>query len=820
MEATQVFSSVEDQLQQLGSARALVLTDPVYWPQVLHGILPIVSGPIVQLRRWGADFLAETFSTPVVEAGEKLNLAVACLDTMVRLMDEKEAGILKSVVQCSASVYPLIFRYICNNREDAATWKKMDVLKSKILNLWDTGPVGVRLCCIKFVQRVILVQSRGATDPRLADRSEISLSMVPTNHPILSLPALDAEAQGLLDRLLSVLLEDPRQENTVTTTTHNGESSRITGILIINSDATLTTATLNNLAQLVKTRSPIAAKIVSTVLSFNPLAIVTRSNTIQNRLMMQCMEKTVRVLLLNIVRANPQGPFTGKVSQHLTRLSRMKADLLEELSRKRAAPTPDNDAVKRLKTDQQQQQHAAVTPTPTPPLVPPQQQIINGPMSYAQLYSLSTDDGMNSFDGQQLPLDLILEIINRSMYNVQQHNLDAAITAVRNRYAALLRAFPPVPPQAFSQQSSSQASSYVPPPAATDESHAGYLPDATENRIDKQEKEEDKAESNDEEDEESELQLGKFRLPPPPTLSREELRESSFDAVNRIFSVIDQFDKTSLVSRKSKLGVMRLAASNWDREGWTTLITRLATRGMGGLQGEEEIKPEVRDSDFDDEDYDEEEGDSKLQKPSALSNFIRDKLYMCIIEDFRARMDIAISWLNEEWYNDRIMAKTQPNRQPQYKIWMMKIMDGIFPFLEGKDRMFMRLLSEIPEITVELLQKVKMLCLDPDRAVLGIQMLHFLAMLRPPVRNMCMDVLEDLWLNHTELRGQTQKLISKWRPEVLVPKPAAIAAAAAPASENTGTSENQVAVNASGGNLNGNATASSSDNTNTTPMVT
>ncbi|CUS08643.1 unnamed protein product [Tuber aestivum] len=860
MAAAQGLSSVEDQLQQLGNARALVLTDPVYWPQVLHGILPIVSGPVVELRRWGADFLAETFSTPVVEAGEKLNLAVACLDTMVRLMDEREAGILKSVVQCSASVYPLIFRHICNNREDAATWKKMDVLKSKILNLWDTGPTGVRLCCVKFVQRVILVQSRGVTDPRLADRSEISLSMVPTNHPILSLPALDAEAQGLLDRLLSVLHEDPRQGNTVTTTTNDGESSRITGILIINSDATLTTATLNNLAQLIKTRIPIAAKIMNAVFSFNPLAIVSRSNTIQNRLMMQCMEKTFgmpnlpkiftvlfdrfcqscdrgRAWPMSDTRpsahadlavqssASPQGPFTAKISQHLTRLSRMKADLLEELSRKRAAPTPDNDAVKRLKTDQQQQ-HAAVTPTPTPPPVPPHQQITNGLMSYAQLYSLSTDVAMTSFDGQQLPLELILEIINRSMYNVQQHSLDAAISAVRNRYAALLSAPLSVPPQALAP-SSSQSSGYAPPPATTDEPPVGPFPDAVENRIGKQEKE-DKAESGDEEDEESELRLGKFCLPPPPSLTREDLRESSFDAVNRIFSVIDQFDKTSLVSRKSKLGVMRLAASNWDREGWTTLITRLATRGMGGIQGED-IKPEVPDDyngEIDDENYDEEEGEGsgKLQKPSALSNFIRDKLYLFIIEDFRGRMDIAISWLNEEWYNDRIMAKAQPNRQPQYRIWMMKVMDGIFPFLEGKDRMFMRLLSEIPEITVELLQKVKMLCLDPDRAVLGIQMLHFLAMLRPPVRHMCMDVLEDLWLNHAELRGQTHKLILKWRPEVLAPK------LIAPPDEDSEAPETQVAVNAPSGSVNGNsvvatattatASSSSSDNTNNAPRAT
>lgn len=39
--------------------------------------------------------------------------------------------------------------------------------------------------------------------------------MVPTNHPVLSLPALDAEAQGLLDRLLSILHEDPRLDKTL-----------------------------------------------------------------------------------------------------------------------------------------------------------------------------------------------------------------------------------------------------------------------------------------------------------------------------------------------------------------------------------------------------------------------------------------------------------------------------------------------------------------------------------------------------------------------------------------------------------------------------
>jgi len=113
--------SVETQLQQLGEARNLVLKDPGYWPQVLHGTLPIITGPIIEVRRWGAEFLADTFSSPVVDARRKQELALACLDTLTRLFSENETGILKAVVRCSASIYPIIFRhmYVLRHRTSA-----------------------------------------------------------------------------------------------------------------------------------------------------------------------------------------------------------------------------------------------------------------------------------------------------------------------------------------------------------------------------------------------------------------------------------------------------------------------------------------------------------------------------------------------------------------------------------------------------------------------------------------------------------------------------------------------------------------------------
>lgn len=104
----------------------------------------------------------------------------------------------------------------------------MSAIKSKILKKWDKAALGVRICCIKFVQRVIHVQTTGPiADPRVSstpwtarvrtpwltrsvqrpEKNEISLAMVPRNHPLIPPPNLEAEASGLLDRMLNVFHE-------------------------------------------------------------------------------------------------------------------------------------------------------------------------------------------------------------------------------------------------------------------------------------------------------------------------------------------------------------------------------------------------------------------------------------------------------------------------------------------------------------------------------------------------------------------------------------------------------------------------------------
>ena len=57
-----------------------------------------------------------------------------------------------------------------NNPHDLASWEKMAAIKSNILKRWDTATTGIRICCIKFVQRVVQVQTPGViADPRVRE---------------------------------------------------------------------------------------------------------------------------------------------------------------------------------------------------------------------------------------------------------------------------------------------------------------------------------------------------------------------------------------------------------------------------------------------------------------------------------------------------------------------------------------------------------------------------------------------------------------------------------------------------------------------------
>lgn len=107
--------SVAEQLTQLDAARQLVLQDSGLYPQIVQGILPIVGANArLELRRWGADFLAETFASPLLVPQEKERLSIFILQTLKELLENQgeDNNVIKSVIQAAASIYALVFRYM------------------------------------------------------------------------------------------------------------------------------------------------------------------------------------------------------------------------------------------------------------------------------------------------------------------------------------------------------------------------------------------------------------------------------------------------------------------------------------------------------------------------------------------------------------------------------------------------------------------------------------------------------------------------------------------------------------------------------------
>lgn len=100
--------------------------------------------------------------------------------------------------------------YRAGNAHDRDSWESIQAIKSQILRIWEGAPPPVRICCIKFAQRVVLAQTASNGMDSKQAGLDVSLSIIPPNHPLLDPRQLEAEATGLLDRMLGILQDNSR----------------------------------------------------------------------------------------------------------------------------------------------------------------------------------------------------------------------------------------------------------------------------------------------------------------------------------------------------------------------------------------------------------------------------------------------------------------------------------------------------------------------------------------------------------------------------------------------------------------------------------
>jgi symplekin len=218
-----------------------------------------------------------------------------------------------------------------------------------------------------------------------------------------------------------------------------------------------------------------------------------------------------------------------------------------------------------------------------------------------------------------------------------------------------------------------------------------------------------------------EPELGPFKLPKPPPMTEDEAGEVGRAAAERVFEMMVATPFKPAVkgpgTQSDRKGFARLAGGTFDtKEAWITMLVRMATRAPASLEG---AAGKIENADG---------------RPT-IATHIRELLYRHILEDFRSRINIGITWLNEEWYNDRLQMQNAASSRSEenesltvplhYDPWVLRLLGGILPYLDARDnKVLIRFLSEVPEITSPILGHVQTLARDPERVTLCVQTLQ------------------------------------------------------------------------------------------------
>lgn len=257
-----------------------------------------------------------------------------------------------------------------------------------------------------------------------------------------------------------------------------------------------------------------------------------------------------------------------------------------------------------------------------------------------------------------------------------------------------------------------------------------------------------------------------FTLPPPQALNFAEKKEHLSLIIQNFFSLADQKIPEVTGKQDTEAQLTQIAIKTWKKDSWYVLLTRLATRGMRSVPGE----------------------GVDVEKEQELADMVRQAIFDYFLANIHSRIDIVIEWLNEEWYAEkvfnegsalqkmaqenngvvtdemRVQVDFQTTPTPIYEKWSSKVLDSMISFIEPGDRkIFIRLLSDLPYLTDEMVSRIKSLCYDPGRAKIGFLSLQFLVMYRPPVKSACLKVFKELAEgDQDDLKEEATKLMEKY----------------------------------------------------------
>ncbi|KAJ7623311.1 Symplekin tight junction protein C terminal-domain-containing protein [Roridomyces roridus] len=670
------------------------------------------------LKTWVIDLLHFAICRAPLSLEQRTQLASQTLDTLALLLDDPNPLIVKVVVSTLTTVYPLLFRLLCTNHSNPAAWNTLSTCKARILEwVWAPGVNnGVRFSAMKFLQRVILLQTRGISDPRLQNKNDPNISFCSPDHPFISVLKLEAEGQKLLEAAMSLLY-----------------TSQNTDLL---------TAMINSWANLTKLRPAVVPVILTALRSWSP---ETSAINGLSHSTVKSVEKAIRIFLIHLSRFQGNAHFVPQMQDILGQQGvRMDKASADEKRRKALIANGVPDSRKR--------------PAPTSAEQP----------SDSKRAKLEADASSTSasflatFDFTSLPAPLITDLIVANIEAFPENALTALVqTYLQSRGLPTSSSVPqptqtkPIP--TGPRNSTPDARVSTPPPVKEepvdplqmdiDQDELEYEPDKLNEELSGNDGSGRGGPDSIDVDSVIAL-LDDFKLPPPKELAEDERSALVRGSISRIWDSSEDLKSTGEALPPDSTW----AGGNSPAEMWMLLIVRMVTRVVDAPP---DLNADGGDDVVTNDFYDRQDR-------------LRQTLCDYIMSDFPARVRLATTWMNEEWYNDRIQLEVNPDWRPNYDTWLNQIVASYQTLLDGKDRTFSRFLLDLPAVPEDVLGLLRELCVDatsPDRMQVGFVTLRGLVTQRPSMRADALTVLLELTTHpDKKIRGAAINTVKIWVP--------------------------------------------------------
>ncbi|KAI3405082.2 hypothetical protein KGF56_002038 [Candida oxycetoniae] len=787
-------------VSQLNTAKQLTISQPEIFVTVYKQILPIINNPnqVYPVRQWGVHFMYDTFINNInssLKSNERVELAIDSLDALIFLIDlptnlqhqhqqlqqqgqqskiqtqHLDVDTFRQLIDISTIVYKLVFRYVSENDNCNQIWSKLTELKNSLVNKFQTPyplekadsdendlkrNIGTKLDLLKFLMTVIDFQSKTQIigEPINGGGNGgggYSLNNVRPDHSLIKYQNMEYEASTLFSLVLKVFSLD----------------------III---PPLVTATLNHSVTILKKKPQLITPLLKAIENYDTNSkLQSNYQSLESyKLAKKYVDRSIRIL---ISFAKKAGLIPSAFKSVLEQKMNLLLDRGNEL-RKMNIFNKEEPNVRKRKFEGFYSASKKIKV-----------------LDYAHLYTLlGSNDPLNKFDISAIANSgMVATMVLNALRKASVQRLTKALEIVGERYKDAVSK--PIHPVVSIKRETDSLEGF-----GTGKRVGTTVEDGVEEegrkKIKREKKEYDKkgngADEEDEEDafdddfdeEEDGFDEDEFKdeplfsLPPPKDLSFEDKKIHLSIIIDNFFKLAKAppvMTKNNGISKETlqlksqgeeepsiSEQLKEVAIKSFNKDTWVLLLTRLATRGMRTKAEEDGVLEKSPDD----------------ENRSEMSNMIRDALFNYFVENIHSRVDVVIEWLSEEWFSeqvfqqDRLLSKTDKTvfqvstnevSTPIYDKWANKVLDATINYIEPSDKkIFIRLLSDLPALNKEMLHKIKSLCYDPARSNIGFLALQFLAMYRPPVKEICIDILKELKESDQEdLKEEAEKKLAR-----------------------------------------------------------